>query len=256
MNPVFLFLFLSVIVCLEYYVLRPTLSISERETIIRTTVRIVYVIFFLVATVGFLATLSRPFGCLVKTPWYTQNVVAMRTVSLPVKVHSLTVFCFSLIFIWFFALTDNLPFHARLFATLLFCYIGYGTYDTIWGYVFWCYLPNTLASSLGVVLTWITVSYIIPFTLLRSLNRIFTYFGKKYRIPAFRYDLWFVVILICCISMGGLIQTNFFPKYIGYSLGSINTDPHGWVWFWGKLFSSMAWLFVVRIPNKNTLQVG
>jgi glucan phosphoethanolaminetransferase (alkaline phosphatase superfamily) len=170
-----------------------------------------------------------------------------------IYIHSLSVFLlgFLFLFFWLHALNQT-PYLSRVLLTVAFTVIGYAIYDTFWslGFLFnlkpiatqWFTLtPSTDFQRILIErLLWLGIpsAIILSFRIKRS-RYLPMVMGKK----RFVLILILNLLVILWLSSTGFYQDFELEVYLN-SIGMTLLQPHGWVWFAGKVVGMLSWLLV------------
>lgn len=165
-------------------------------------------------------------------------IARITVLGLPGQLHSLTVFGFSYTMLVFNHKMRGRKLLTRFFLIIIFFYLAYQVYDVFWAIDFSLFsvLPNYADPALLRFLTFV----LLPGALLKW----------KLKNPKFSLKGFALLLLIDFLMILWLESTGFFLEYWRYYMnGFQGTDPHGWVWFIGKLVSFLAAPLTILNPS-------
>ena len=160
------------------------------------------------------------------------------------KIHGLTVFGLSFLALFFNVKMRKKPLFKRLFLIGVFSFLAYMAYDCVWNIDYSMFMssifPHYLISASGRF----GYQVLLPAVILKW----------RLRSPRFQLKGFLLLLAIDTVMILWLESTGFFPKFIVLQQGYSFVDPHGWVWFIGKLVSFLA--FPIVFMDFSALAAG
>jgi len=151
--------------------------------------------------------------------------------------HNLALFCVVCL-LWFFWSLEKMPFPARFFFTLVYVWIGYNNYDSAWK----CFAESY--SPFGWSIFDVFIRYAGTHGIPLLIVYVFQKFKRNWEFPSLNFERFFLVLFVNSLLLYWLNSTGFFYGYHYYRMGLSSEDPHGPIWFIGKLVGTLSWIIV------------
>ena len=159
----------------------------------------------------------------------------------PKGIHNLTILLYSIIMIYYYDLMHEYHFIIRVLLVGLLSYSGYQIYDYWWRCFFLAQTGAFTGATWDIILISGLGAFLTRALWVLALFWVINHFsGKKVRI---QWRFLGLTILICMLSNYTLFRSNWFTHWHYHTLG-LRSDPHNWLWFGGKLISTLSSLLI------------
>ena len=199
-------------------------------------------VIYRMAALGFLAvlilTIMDPFGYV-----FTFNLLG-RSDSL----HNVTLLSFLFLTLFGWRVFKRAPLKIRVLVTGAFCLVAYGLYDLLWFLDYFTYTISSLSSVLLGAVIYAGMFLVLPLAGICLA-------AAHYNLPRIQLKMLALVLVLNVFAIGLLELSGFFPAYIRFLNGLTPVDPHGWIWFLGKVLG-MCSFFLVYLGKRSCVSGG